>query len=79
MSTSTGISIDDDFDWQPHTAHARKTASENLYLLSQLKHFVDTSKCNLFDHVQNFPRPTYSSIVLDSCSDNLFNQLNSSS
>ena len=34
------IIIDDEFSWRPHITSTCKTISENLYLLSQLKHFI---------------------------------------
>ena len=44
-----GIIIDDEFSWRPHITSTCKTIyKKNLYLLSQLKHFVDTSKQKLF-------------------------------
>ena len=43
-----GVIIDDEFSWRPHITGTRKTVSNNLYLLSQLRHFVDTPKRKLF-------------------------------
>ena len=39
-----GVIIDDEFSWRPHIIGTCKTVSKNLYLLSQLRHFVDTPK-----------------------------------
>ena len=45
--------------------------------MSQLKHFVDTSKQKLFYYAQILPHLTYASTVWDGCSDILFHKLNS--
>ena len=50
---------------------------KNLYLLSQLKHFVDTSKQKLLYYAHISPHLTYASTVWDGCSDILFHKLNS--
>ena len=47
------------------------------YLLSQLRHFVDTPKRKLFYHAHISPHLTFASTVWDGCSDILFNKLNS--
>ena len=65
-----GVSIDDEFSWRPHIAGTCKTVVKNLYLLSQLRHFVDT-------HAHISSHLTYASTVWDGCSDILFNKLNS--
>ena len=41
-----GVITDDEFSWRPHITGTRKTVSNDLYLLSQLRHFVDTPKRN---------------------------------
>ena len=48
-----------------------------MYLLSQLKHFVDTSKKKLFYYAHISPHLTYASTIWDGCSDILFHKLNS--
>ena len=45
-----GVIIDDEFSWRPHIAGTCKT----VYLLSQLRHFMDTPKRKLFYHVHIF-------------------------
>ena len=50
---------------------------KNLYLLSLLKHFVDTSKQKLFYYAHISPHLTYASTFWDSCSDILFHKLTS--
>ena len=49
----------------------------NLYLLLQLRHFVDTPKRKRFYHAHISSHLTYASTVWDGCSDILFNKLNS--
>ena len=49
-----GVITDDKFSWRPHIIGICKTVSKNLYLLSQLRHFVDTIKRKLLYH---FPCP----------------------
>ena len=58
-SENLGIIIDDDFSWRPHIIGTCKTVSKNPYLLSQLKHFVDTPKRKLFYHAHISPNLTY--------------------
>ena len=57
-------------------AHA-KQYQKNLYMLSQLKHFVDTSKQELYYYAHISPHLTYTSTVWDGCSDILCHKLNS--
>ena len=45
--------------------------------MSQLKHFLDTSKQKLFYYAHISPHLTYISTVWDGCSDILFHKLNS--
>ena len=71
-----GVMIDE-FGWRPHIIGTCKTVSKNLYLLSQLRHFVDTPKRKLFYHAHISSHLTYASTVWDGCSDILFNKLNS--
>ena len=73
-----GVIIDDEFSWRPHIIGTCKTASKNLYLLSQLRYFVDTPKWRkLFYHAHISSHLTYASTVWDGCSDILFNKFNS--
>ena len=72
-----GVITDDEFSWRPHITGTCKTVSKNLYLFSQLRQFVDTSKRKLFFHAHISPHSTYASTVCDGCSDILFNKLNS--
>ena len=73
-----GSIIDDEFSWRPHITSTCKTIyKKNLYLLSQLKHFVDTSKQKLFYYAHISPHLTYAPTVWDYCSDILFHKLNS--
>ena len=72
-----GIIIDGEFSWRPHITSTCKTISKNLYLLSQLKHLVDTSKQKLFYYAHISPHLTYASTVWDGCSDILFHKPNS--
>ena len=46
--------------------------NNNLFLLSRLKHFVDTSKRKLFYHAHISSHLTYASTVWDGYSDILF-------
>ena len=72
-----GIIIDDEFSRRPHITSTCKTVSIYLHLLSQLKHFVDTSKQKLFHHAHISPHLTYASTVGDGCSDILLHKVNS--
>ena len=53
-----GVIIDDEFSWRPHITGTCKTVSKDLYLLSQLRHFVDTPKRKLFYHAHIFSHLT---------------------
>ena len=37
-----GVIIDDEFSWRPHITGTCKKFQKNMYLLSQLRHFVGT-------------------------------------
>ena len=52
-----GVIIDDEFSWRLHITGTCKTVSNNLYLLSQLRHFVDTPKRKLFYQCSYFLSP----------------------
>ena len=54
-------------------AHAKQ--SQKPYLLSRVKHFVNTSKEKLFYHAHILPHLTYTSTVWDGCSNILFHKL----
>ena len=58
-----------------HTLHmyARQCQKTQLFLLSQLKHFVD----KLFYHAYTSSHLTYASTVWDVCRDSVFKKLNS--
>ena len=68
-----GIIIDDEFCWRPHITSTCKTITDKktkttttttkLYLLPQLKHFVDTSKQKLFHYAHISPHLTYAATV----------------
>ena len=69
------VIIDDD-STASHTLHmyARQSKKKKKkgFLLSQLKHFVDTSKRKLFYYAHISSHHTYASTVWDGCSDILF-------
>ena len=58
-----GFIIDDKFSWRPHIIGICKTVSKDLYLLSQLRHFVDIPKRKLFYHAHISSHLTYASTV----------------
>ena len=61
-----------------HTLHMSAVQcpkKKKLFLLSQLRHFVDTSKRKLFYHAHISSHLTYASTVWDGCSDILFRNL----
>ena len=64
-----GVIIGDEFSWRPHITGICKTVSKHLYLLSQLRHLVDTPKRKLFYHAHISSHLTYASTVWDGCSD----------
>lgn len=48
-----GVTTDDQFKWQSHIINICTTVSRNLFLLSKLKHFID-SVHKLFYNVHNY-------------------------
>ena len=72
-----GVIIDDEFSWRPRITGTCKTVSKHLYLLSQLRYFVDTPKRKLFYYAHISSHLTDASTVWDGCSDILFNKRNS--
>ena len=72
-----GVTIDDELTWHPHISSLCKIISRNLYLLSQLKHFVDIHSLKLFYHAHISSHLTYASTLWDNCSNNVFKLLNS--
>jgi len=72
-----GIIIDDTFRWESHLNHTCKVISRNLFLLSKLKHFLDTSARKLFFHAHIMSHINYSSVIWDGCSDVHFKKINS--
>ena len=65
------VIIDNEFNWQSHVSYVCKTVSNNpvLFLWSQFKHFVNTSKSKLFYHAHISSHRTYASAVCNGCSD----------
>ena len=57
-------------------AHAKQYLKKNLYLLSRLKQYVDTSTQKLFHDAHTSPQLTYASTFWDGYSDILFHKLN---
>ena len=72
-----GVLLDDRFQWEAHTDGICKKLSQNLFLLSKLKHFVDVDTRKLFFNAHIRPRIDYVSTVWDNCSQVHFLKVNS--
>ena len=62
-----GITIDDEFKWQSHVKKICKTASKNIFLMSQLKRYVSFQTLKIFYSSHIFPDISFSSTMWDSC------------
>ena len=72
-----GITIDDEFKWQSHVSNICKTVSKNIFLMSQLQHYVSSQTLKIFYSSHILPRISFSSTVWDGCGETHLNRLNS--
>lgn len=64
-----GIIVDNQLSWEPHTGSICKTISQNLFLLSKLRHIVNTDIRKLFFNAHIKTHCDYSSTVWERCSE----------
>ena len=72
-----GVLLDDRFQWEAYTDQLCKKLSQNLFLLSKLKHFVDVDTRKLFFNAHIKSQVDYVSSVWDNCAENHFLKVNS--
>ena len=72
-----GVELDDQLSWKPHTEKVCKKLSQNLFLLSKLKHYVGIVARKLFFKAHIKSHIDYASTVWDKCSENHFKRVNS--
>lgn len=72
-----GITIDNKMQWQEHAENICKKVSRNLYLLKQLRYYVDSKARKLFFHAHCMSRINYASTVWSQTADTHLVKLNS--
>jgi hypothetical protein len=72
-----GVIIDDQLNWQSHLNNVCKTVSKNIFLLSQLKRYLNTTALKLFFNSHIMSHINYSSTIWDGCSNANKKRLNS--
>ena len=72
-----GIIIDDQFKWEAHTDNVCKKLSQNIFLLSKLKHFVNTDVLKLFFNAHIKSHVDFASPVWDMCPQTHLKNVNS--
>lgn len=72
-----GVTLDDQFKWEAHTHNLCNKLSQNLFLLSKLKHFVDQDTRKLFFNAHIKPYIDYSSTIWDMCPQTHMQHVNS--
>lgn len=71
-----GIVIDDEFSWTYHIDYISSKLCKNVYLLSQLKHFVSTKALFLFYHAHCMSLINYSSPLWSKACITTLNRIN---
>ena len=72
-----GIVVDSELKWLPHLETIRKKLARNLYLLSQLKNYVDVEALKMFFYAHILPHVNYASPVWDGCAEDHKIKINS--
>ena len=72
-----GVTIDEEFRWHKHINNVCKTVSRNLFLLSQLKHYVESDARKLFFDAHVLSHINYSSVIWRGASEICMKKLNS--
>ena len=72
-----GITIDDEFKWQSHISNICKIVSKNIFLMPQLKWYVNPQTLRIFYNSHILPHISFSSTVWDGCGETHLNILNS--
>ena len=72
-----GVLLDDEFSWTNHIDYISKKVSRNIYLLSQLKHYVSSDALLTFYHAHCMSHLNYSSTLWSTTSNVNLYRLNS--
>ena len=64
-----GVTIDAEMKWQSHLSNVCKTVSKNLFLLSQLRYYVNVKARKLFYSAHILSYINYASTLWDGCSE----------
>ena len=64
-----GITIDEELKWQPHIDNICKQVARNLFLLGQLRNYIDIDCCKLFLNARLMAHINYASTVWSSASE----------
>jgi hypothetical protein len=71
-----GVTIDEEFKWQSHIDSIVKKLSRSLFLLNQLKPFIDSDARKMFFHAHCISHINYASAVWSSAANNHHKKLN---
>ena len=72
-----GITVDSELKWLPHIENIHKKIARNVYLLSQLKFYVDVDSLKMFFYAHILPHINYASPAWDGCAEDHKNRINS--
>ncbi len=72
-----GVIVDNNLQWQTHITHLSKRLSRNVYLLSQLQHFITDQAKILFFNAHIKSHIDYASVIWDGSSKNQIRKINS--
>ena len=72
-----GVTVDSELKWLPHIEQIHKKLTRNVYLLSQLKTYVDVELLKIFFYAHILPHINYASSVWDGCAEDHKQRLNS--
>ena len=72
-----GVIIDEELKWQSHIGNVCKHVSKNLFLLSQLRHYVDSDARKIFFQAHLLSHINYASTVRSGASEVHLKKLNS--
>ena len=71
------ITINEELKWQPHINNICKQVAQNLFLLDQLRKYVDIDCCKLFFNAHLMAHINYTSTVWSNASEVHLKKLNS--
>ena len=72
-----GVTIDNEFKWQTHINNVCKQLARNLFLLAQLKHYVDADARKMFFQAHCLSHINYASTIWCGASEVHLKKLNS--